>query len=157
MSYEEEKQKTKKKCGEVFDYANKVIADNEKVVDTQSIVIVIGSTVLVLKAHEAGCLTEGWGIFVFVMFVTSIILCLIAPTWFITRRRILQEKIETIIKNHYKKENGKIYRPDEIEKSEKKYIGWIIPIFRIHILEFLRLIFVIVFLISAGYVLFMCS
>ena len=154
MNQEEQKEELKKKCDKVQDFAGQTILDNEKIVDTQSLAVVIGLAILISKFPDLVCDNEIFTILKFVVavsFVFSVLACLFVPTWFVHRRRCLWDEVDEIVKNDYKNgdDGDKLYTVQEIEEIEKKYLGCILPFPRVHILEFVRLVCVVVCVTSA--------
>ena len=140
---EEKKKEAREQCAEVWDSARRTIAGNEGVLDTQSFVVVIGVSIIMVKIFEFQQIPEMLKMCTLIFFIASIILCLITPMWFIRCRRVILGKIEGIINNHYQKDDGTIYNKTDIYAIHKKYVGHLLPFFKIHTLEFLRLLCII--------------
>ena len=145
-----DKEKIRKKCEEVWNSANRTISGNENVLDTQSLGAVIGVSIIIAKISEFQHIPNTLKILTLVVFAFSVVLCLLTPIWFIRCRRIIQEKIRNIIHNHYKKNDGTMYNETDIDEIHKKYAGHILPLFKIHILELLRFLCVVICVICVA-------
>ena len=153
MNQEEQKKRLKKKCDEVWLFAGEAIRNNEKVVDTQSLLAVIGLAILISKFPDLACDAVIFPVLkdvAAVSFVCSVLLCIFVPTWFVHRRRCLQGEMDKIASSGYGNRDGgnRLYTEQEIEEIERKYLGCVLPFPKIHILEFVRLICVAVCVVA---------